>query len=299
MAPRRERIAAVPRVPTPLTPLIGRERDVAAVVALLRQDDVRLVTLTGPGGVGKTRLAVAVAAQLAGEVADGALFVPLAPVCEPSLVAAAIAHALGVHEPRNQSVEEALGVRLRGRNLVVLDNFEHLLPAGPLVAGLLAACPELSVLVTSRAVVRLYGERDVTVFPLPLHGSGQSPPHADLRSNDAVRLFCERAQAARVDFDLTADNATAVAAICERLDGLPLAIELAAAWVKDLPPMAILARLDRRLPMLVGGPQDQPSRLRSLRDAVAWSYDLLAADEQALFRRLAVFVGGFTLGAAE
>jgi predicted ATPase len=212
----------------------------------------------------------------------------------------AIAAALGVCEARERPLVAALRDHLAPRELLlVLDNFEHILPAAPLVAELLASCPHLTALVTSRAVLRLYGERDVPIPPLPLPDPAQLPAPGALAANDSVRLFVERAQAVQPDFALTAANEATIAGICRRLDGLPLAIELAAARAKVLPPAAMLLRLDRCLPLLVGGPQDQPTRLQSLHDAIVWSHDLLTENEKVLFRRFAVFVGGFTLGAAE
>jgi predicted ATPase len=291
---------ALPGLPSPLFPLVGREREVADVCTLLRRDDVRLVTLTGAGGVGKTRLALQVAADLAGDFAHGAAFVSLSAVRDPAFVASTVAHAFGVVESRARSAADLLADTLRERcQLLVLDNYEHLLDAAPLVTELLAQCPGLEVLVTSRAGLRLDGERVFPVPPLAVPDPERRLIMEQVIEVAAVRLFVDRAQDADPTFTLTDGNAGAVVAICHRLDGLPLAIELAAARSVLFAPDAMLPRLARRLPLLTGGRRDAPDRHRTMRDAIAWSYDLLSPDAQALFRRLAVFVGGFTLGAAE
>jgi excisionase family DNA binding protein len=286
-------------LPVALSPLVGREREIAALAAALRGSD-RLLTLTGPGGVGKTRLAVAAATAVAGDLPDGVCYVPLSAIGDPRLVAQTIAHVLGVGEGGGEWIEARLESTLREQQLLlVLDNFEQVVEAAPLVADLIAACPHLKVLVTSRVRLRISGERERLVPPLGLTTPDAPASAGGVAQSEAVRLFVERARAVREDLDFTAEHAAAVAAICHRLDGLPLAIELAAARVNVLPPPELLARLERRLPLLTGGPRDAPARLQTMRAAIAWSYDLLTTQEQALFRRLAVFVSGCTLAAAE
>jgi predicted ATPase/transcriptional regulator with XRE-family HTH domain len=299
-APRGAQTAQLSGLPVALTPLVGREADVAAVSALLTEPTVRLLTLTGPGGTGKTRLALAVAERLAPDFPDGVTFVPLAALGDPSLVASAITQQLGVREAAGQTLGEALTAHLRDKRLLlVLDNVEHLLPAAPLVTELLGAARSLNVLVTSRVRLRLSGEREVVVPPLALPSLERLPASDELALVPAVQLFVARAQDVKADFALTDENGPAVAEICQRLDGLPLALELAAARVKILSPAALLARLDRRLPLLTGGAQDLPDRQQTLRQTIAWSHDLLSAEERILFRRLAVFSGSWTLQAAE
>jgi predicted ATPase/DNA-binding CsgD family transcriptional regulator len=282
-------------LPAPLTSFVGREREVAAVANLLRRGDVRLVTLTGPGGVGKTRLALALAEELAADFADGVAFVDLAPLADPELVAPTMASALGLRRTGDRPFAERLVEAMRDRHLLlVLDNLEQVAAAAPLLVYLLAACPRLTIITTSRVLLHVSGEHDYPVPPLALPGPAEPADTAE-----AVRLFVERARAADPAFSLTPETAADVAAICCWLDGLPLAIELAAAKTRLLAPAALLARLDRRLPVLTGGARDQPTRRRTVRDALSWSYDLLSPPEQALFRHLAVFVGGFTLEAAD
>ncbi len=287
-------------MPAPLTPLLGRERELAAACALIRQADVRLLTLVGTGGVGKTRLAIEVANDLRDDFPDGVVFVALAHLRDPRLVASTIAQTLGVREAGGRSLTSRLHVVLRDkRHLLILDNFEQVSSAAPVVGNLLSTCPALKVLITSRAVLHLSGEYDLLVAPLGLPSLTETDSPAGVAQSAAVQLFAARARAARSDFALTPENAATVGAICARLEGLPLAVELAAARIGHLSPGALLARLDRRLPLLSGGACDHPPRLRSMRDAIAWSYDLLNPAEQALFRRLAVFAGGFSLEAAE
>jgi predicted ATPase/DNA-binding SARP family transcriptional activator len=287
-------------LPASPTALIGRETELTRARDLLGCPDVRLVTLTGPGGSGKTRLALEVAADLLDAFADGVFFVSLAPIRDPGLIVSGIAQVLGVRESGSRPLRELLDEHLRAREiLLLLDNFEQLLPAAPLVSELMAAAPGLKVLVTSRAVLRLRWEQELPVLPLALPDRKRLPSVEALSQYAAVALFIQRAVAVRPGFVVTNANAPSVAEICWRLDGLPLAIELAAARIKLFTPEALLARLGSRLSLLVRGPRDLPERQQTLRDAIAWSYDLLTEEEKTLFRRLAVFVGGCTLEAAE
>jgi predicted ATPase/class 3 adenylate cyclase len=287
-------------LPVQPTPLIGRQREIESVRHLLSRHDVRLVTLTGPGGTGKTRLALQVAAELIDDFQDGVYFVELAPIGDPTLVVPTIAQSVGLQDIGGRPVLDALVDHLSDKRLLLLlDNFEQILSAAPVVAELLGAAPGLKVLVTSRAVLHLRGEHEFPVPPLGLPEPGPRSLAQELASYPAISLFSQRATAVRPGFGLTDENARAVTDICRRLDGLPLAIELAAARVKLLAPQAMLARLERRLPLLTGGARDLPERQRTLRDTIAWSYDLLDEPERQLFRRLAVFVGGCTVDAAE
>ena len=298
-AQQRGRRWASVGIPEPPTPLIGREAEVAgllALLALLDDETVRCVTLTGPGGVGKTRLAVQVAARLAERTPNGVWFVPLATVRTPDGVAPALARSLGLRQHGRRSAVAAV-VRFLGeqRAVLVLDNFERVAVAAPVIASLLGQCPGTRVLATSRVPLGLYGEHRVEVRSLPVAETNGT----DASAAPAVRLFADRAQAAWSGFALTDENLPVVAAICRRLDGLPLAIELAASWIDVLPPEAILDRLRERRLRLAGGGVDQPERLQALDETVAWSHDLLGPEEQRLFRRLSVFSGGFGLEAAE
>jgi predicted ATPase/class 3 adenylate cyclase len=287
-------------LPPQPTPFIGREGLVTSIRDRLQEPDVRLLTLTGPGGAGKTRVALHVATDLVGAYADGVWFVPLAPVASVTLVAATIAGALGIRESPTGPIEATLRDYLRPRRLLlVLDNFEHLVEAAPLVADLLSQCPELRVLVTSRAPLHISGEYEIPIPSLELPSAERPLRLDDALASEAVRLFVDRARAVQNHFELTEDNAETIVAICRRLDGLPLAIELAASRVRLLPPKAILARLDSRLTLLTGGGRDRPERQQTLRGAIGWSHDLLDPPQQTLFRRLAVFTGGWTLDAAE
>ncbi len=288
------------KVPTSLTSFVGREQDVKAITALLMRPDVRLLTLTGPGGTGKTRLGLQVAADLSDRFTDGVFFVNLAPLTDPELVVSTIAQALGVREQVSQPLLESLKDYLRDRQLLLLlDNFEQVVSAAPVLAELLLAAPRLHLLVTSRTSLHLSGEHEFMVPPLSLPDLRDLPPPDRLTEYEAVRLFVERAQAVQADFAMTRENATTIAAICQQVDGLPLAIELAAGRSKLFSPQALLPRLRNRLKLLVGGARDLPLRQQTLRGTIAWSYDLLEEAEKILFRRLSVFVGGCTLEAAE
>jgi non-specific serine/threonine protein kinase len=277
-------------LPHDLTSFVGRERDIARIVQLFER--TRLVTLTGPGGVGKTRLALRAATLLQSGFRDGILFVSLASIADPGLVAATIAQAAEVKEVTGQSILDALKAALRAKALLlVLDNFEHVASAAPLVVELLASGPRLKVLVTSREVLRLSGEHELPVVPLTLPDPNRIASAATVGVAEAVTLFVARAQAVRQDFTLTDQNAPAVSELCQRLDGLPLAIELAAARLRSLPLPMLLGRLERPLPLLTGGPRDAPARQQTLRATIAWSHNLLEPAEQVLFRRLAILRG--------
>ncbi|HEX5469197.1 MAG TPA: tetratricopeptide repeat protein [Gaiellaceae bacterium] len=276
----------VTNLPAQPTPLVGRKAELETVRGLLLEDGTRMVTLTGPGGTGKTRLALQAAADLVDEFPDGVYGVLLAAISDPELVPLELARVLGVVESSSVSLIEALQAELRGRRaLILFDNFEHVGAAAELLAGLLAACGRLKMLVTSRESLRIAAERQYPVLPLA--------------ESEAVMLFVERARALRPDFMLTDDTAPVVTEICERLDGLPLAIELAAAWTKVLPPAALLQRLENRLELPAARGRDVPARQSTLREAIAWSYDLLGDEERRLHARLSAFMGGFGFEAAE
>src|SRR5215211_4500316 len=287
-------------LPMQPTPLVGREREVREVAERVRSEEARLLTLTGPGGTGKTRLGLQIAADLLEEFSDGAFFVALATITEPALVASTIARSLTVKESAEQSLIESLKNYLRDKHLLlVLDNFEQVLEGSSLVESLLGACPKLKVLATSRIPLKLYGEQEYLVPPLSLPDPGVMLPLEVLTQYEAVRLFVVRARAAKADFEVTDENAPAVAEICASLDGLPLAIELAAARVKVLTPQKMLDRLSDPLKFLTKGARDLPERQRTLRATMEWSHALLEVGEKALFARLSVFAGGCTLEAIE
>jgi predicted ATPase len=280
-------------IPSPTTPLIGRVQELAEVTARLRQSDVRLLTLSGPGGAGKSRLAIEAARMVAGDFANGVLFVPLAPLRDPAHVIPAITQALGLPDQGARPPLRRLQDALREREqLLVLDNCEHVAAAASEMAALLAAAPRLKLLVTSRALLRITGEHSYAVPPLPLANPADLPPLDELARTDAVALFLARVRMRLPEFQLTAANSRDVATICVQLDGLPLAIEMAAARAALLSPRTLLARLKHRLAILTDGPHDLPERQRTLRATIEWSYRLLDLSEQLLFDRLAVFAGG-------
>jgi len=286
-------------LPTPASTMVGRREALAAICELLTSRRSRIVTLTGPGGTGKTRLSIEAARELLPEFSNGVFFVELAPIRDWELVASEIAQVLGVHERGPRALEEALTDHLEPKAvLIVLDNFEQVVEAAPIVSRLVRACPRLAMLVTSRATLRIDGEREFQVAPLELPDP-RGGDADELARSESVALFVERAQSVSPDFALTERTALAIADICRRLDGLPLAIELAAARIKVLDPDAMLARLGRRLPLLTAGPRDAPERQRTLRAAIEWSYDLLDQGERTLFAKLAVFPATFSLEAAE
>jgi predicted ATPase len=286
-------------LPAQPTPFIGREKVVANIQQHLLRQDMRLLTLTGPGGVGKTRLGLQVAAESSEQFKDGTWFVSLAPLSDPDLVIQAIAEILAVREAAGRSQLEQLKASLREKHMLLLDNFEHVMSAATQVADLLSACPQLKMLVTSREALHVRAEREFPVPALALPDPKHLPGLSTLSQYEAVALFIERAQAVKPDFQVTNANAPAVAEICARLDGLPLAIELAAARTRLLPPQALLNRLGQRLQLLTSSIRDAPARQHTLRKTIQWSYDLLPAQEQQLFRRLSVFVNGCELSAVE
>ncbi|MFL5799443.1 MAG: ATP-binding protein [Actinomycetota bacterium] len=306
--PRRARLAEPPgagpramagAVPVQPTRLTGRGSELEAVRSALGSPDIRLLTITGPGGIGKTRLAVEAAVRTRDEFEDGTFFVPLAANRDAGLVAAIVAHAVGVTQTSDSPAEVLLD-HLRDRHaLLVLDTFEHVLDAAPLIGDLLATCPRVTALVTSQAPLRLRAERELALSPLDLPADARLPHVGELSGYSAIALFVERARAAKPDLVLDDETGPVVADICRRVDGLPLAIELAAARVKHLPLRALRDQLENRLRVLVGGPRDLPQRQQAMRDTVAWSYELLEAPERELFRRLSIFAGGWTLEAAE
>lgn len=287
-------------LPTPPSPIIGRERELAQVVDLLTSGKPRMVTFTGAGGVGKTRLALEVAWELNDSFAGRTAFVPLATTGDPALVLPMVAQAAGLTETSDPPSLATLAAHLNQHPwFLVLDNLEHLLDVAPNLASLLAACPELTMLATSRAPLRIRAEHEYPVKPLDLPDLSHVPTPDDVAQASSVQLFLEHARAAVPDFELTQTNCAAVATICRRLEGLPLALELVAARVRALSPTELLARLDRTLPLLVGGSRDLPERQQTMQAAISWSYDMLEPNEQVLFRRLSVFNGGWTLDAAE
>jgi len=288
-------------LPSQRTVLVGRRTELVSLKGTLLDPSVRLLTLTGPGGTGKTRLAIQVADDLQHLFDGGVWFVNLAPIADRRLVASAIARALGLRESGDVPLATAIAEHIEGLGptILLMDNFEQVTDAAPMVQDLLDACPALKVLVTSRIVLHIYGEQEFPVSPLPLPAGDAPASPATLMQCASVALFVQRATANKPDFALTTQNAAAVVEICRRLDGLPLAIELAAARVKILPPGELLARIERPLELLTGGARDLPARQQTLRQAIKWSYDLLTPPEQKLFRRLSVFSGGCTLEGAE
>lgn len=287
-------------LPSPLSTFIGREAETAALLALLNTDETRLVTLTGPGGVGKSRLALWLATQAHNHHSARTWFVPLGAITDSAFVLPAIAQVIAPLEPAGHVGSDQLATFFdTDKSLLVLDNFEHLLGAAPLLGALLERCPRLTAMVTSRERLRLSGEREFPLAPLAVPDRTVAATPEVLGAHAATRLFTERAAAVDPEFALTDENAPIVAEICRRLDGLPLAIELAAARCRLLPPPGMLTRLESRLPLLIGGMRDAPARLRTMRDAIGWSYDLLEEDERRLFRTLAVFAGGCSLEAIE
>src|SRR5687767_12054088 len=287
-------------IPVPLTSVVGRERDVSLLSSLLQSGQTRLLTLTGPGGVGKTRLALQVAVASRGSFLDGAFFIALAPINNPDLILSTIAQTLGVPEAPGQPLLSSLCSALRDRHtLLILDNFEQVVSAGPHVLDLLQCAPRLHALITSRTVLHVYGEQEYPVSPLTLPDASPQLSIKQIAQTESVRLFIDRVRAVKPAFTVTNENAPVVAEICRRLDGLPLALELAAARSKLLSPQALLHGLDRSLSLLTHGATSLPYRHQTLRNAISWSYDLLTEDEKGLFQTLSVFVGGCTLDAAE